>query len=186
MSDSLTLFLDHIDSLPENVTDPGAAVARAYHDSLDELADLKESVRLYIVPGKDARGRWMPVFDADRTDDIANLSSKIEQAQARIKSIRNDINLLIELGDGPSFWPLANKLRELRNQTRNVAGHAAKITQRAIEKNPGVSLEQINEMAEVQAAYQDLEALKAETEPQIAALAERYEAQQKIYGRYEA
>lgn len=187
MSNSLPLFLDYFENLPDEAKhDHGEDVARAYHDSVAELAELKESGRLYIVPGKDSRGRWVPVFDEDCVDEVANLATQISDTKAKLESIANDIEEIVSLGDGPGVWSLVTKLQELRHRVRTATAHVTAESTKAIQKNPGMPLAEINQLPAVIEAYGNLAAVKAEAEPEIAVLSEKFDRRQAIYTQYEA
>ena len=90
---SLQLFLEYINGLDEDhrIREPGYVVAQVYHDTQASLIELKQSAQSYMVPGKNSRGQWIPIFDHDRTDEIASLSVEIDQATTNLKAISNDI-----------------------------------------------------------------------------------------------
>jgi hypothetical protein len=186
MNASLNLFLEYIDNLDQDqrIREPGASVADAFRDAGASLIELKESAQSYLVPGKDSRGRWVPVFDEDRTNDVANLASQISQTKDKIESISNDINEIVVIGDGPGHFGLLDQLQEARRSLRNAQNHAANLSQRAIAKNPGLSLDKIANLSGVAEAYLDLSEVEATAPAKIAALEAKVAQRRTIYSRY--
>lgn len=188
MNATLAPFFEYINGLDEDrrIHEPGFVVAEAYHEAQDSLIELKQSAQSYLVPGKNSRGQWIPVFDEDRTDDIAHLASRISETKAKIESICNDIETIMSIGDGPAVGPLLAKLQEATRSLRNAQNHAATMSQRAITKNPGMALEKISNLPGVAEAYLDLSEVEATAPAIIAELGERVSRRREIYAKYEA
>jgi len=181
---SLQTFLDFWKEEPQNTIDPTARLYRAHQKHLQELLDLKAQGRIYIVPGKDSRGRWIPVFDDSRVDEIAVLASRINAASGKLESITNDIIKLVELAGGPSLAKIERELSDLQGQIGLAEARASQLFRKTQNSNLRMTPEQILDLPEVKEAYEGLKAIKTKNEPLIAALVEKESRLREIYERY--
>ena len=182
----LPSFLAFWSSPPQNAgVDPINRLYAAYVDADKVLCDLKAKGILYIVPGKDSRGRWMPVFDEGSSDEVAGLAGEIDATKDKIKSIANDIIEVIELSGGMESRHLFVKRSELRDRIKAASDHAANEAQKALRQNPGMALAQVQELPDVKSAYEAMETAKVELEPMLAVLLEKVEKRRAIYEKYE-
>jgi len=165
--------------------EPNVAVAAAYREALASLAEQRARTLSYMVPGKDSRGRWMPVYDEGSTDEVAGLAGEIDATKDKIKSIANDIIEVIELSGGMESRHLFVKRSELRDRIKAASDHAANEAQKALRQNPGMALAQVQELPDVKSAYEAMETAKVELEPMLAVLLEKVEKRRAIYEKYE-
>jgi hypothetical protein len=163
-------FLDYWSEDPDNTIFPEARLFRAYMDQAATLRELKGQGRTFIVPGKDSRGRWIPVFDEGRTDEIANLSGNIEAASAKLKSICNDVIEIVALMGGPCQKDISSELSSLRTSLRLLENLASKETERATKMHPGKRPGEIEALPEVSLAYSKLDSVRAANKPRIEAI----------------
>lgn len=88
--DTVSKFLEFWDGKSGN-PDPLRKLAIAYWKQDNIVTALKKEARELIEVGKDTRGRWIPIFGAGKTDEASRLGARLEEANAKLESIRNDI-----------------------------------------------------------------------------------------------
>ena len=182
---SLKSFLDFWDNPPQNASiDPIGKVYHAYVGAAEVRHGLKSKGREFIVPGKNSRGQWIPIFDQDRTDEIASLSVEIDQATTNLKAISNDIEEIHTLAGGPSQINLQTELDTLRNSIRRIEGAAKTRTARALAASPGKRPSEIEALPAVNIAYSQVDAARTENAPKIDEIAARLEKIRLITEKY--
>lgn len=184
---SLNNFLEYIDNLDQDQAahEPGTVVAQAYHDALDELADLKLQTARLIRPINNGKA-WVVGFDPDRIGEVASIGTGIDECNRNIESIAHDIEEIAAIGDGPGHFGLMDQLQEARRSLRSAQNHAAAASQKAIGRNPGMALERIANLPGVAEAYLDLSEIETTAPGVIAELEGRVSKRREIYVKYGA
>ena len=186
---SLQQFLDFWSSPPQYAgPDPIGGLYRAYVVAKAELAELKSKGRLYIVPGKNSRGQWIPVFDNDCTDDIAVLSSDITAAKDKLKSICNDIEKVFSLAGGPSQINIQSEHEQLKKSIIAAEGAAHALAKGAIASRGRTTKplrpDEVARLPEVEAAYANADGLRTANEPRIEELFGKLDQIREIAEKY--
>jgi hypothetical protein len=182
---SLKSFLDFWSNPPKNASiDPIGKVYHAYVGADEVLHGLKSQGRIYIIPGKNSRGQWIPVFDSDKTDDIAALSGSIDKASTKLKAISNDIEEIYSLAGGPSQINLQTELDTLRNSIRRLEGAAKTRTARALAASPGKRPSEIEALPAVNIAYSQVDAARLDNQPQIDGIEAKLTRIREIHEKY--
>jgi len=186
----LKSFLDYWHKPPHSAdADPVQALYHVYRATEADLDDLKSQGRLYIVPGKDSQGRWMPVFDEGKTDVIATLSSDIDTTNKKLKAICNDIEEVCTLAGAPTMLNLQSEHEQLIKRVKFAENNAATLAKRAYAGHGRTKTpprpEEIAALPEVQEAYAKADALRAELTPQIEALWGKLEKIRSITEKYQ-
>lgn len=186
---TLSSFLEFWRAPPPHAqTDPVKSLYNAYMWAEQELADLKAKGILFLVPAKDSRGRWVPVYDEGRINDVAALSGDIEQTAAKIKSISNDIEEVQTLAGGPYTLELQREHEQLIHQVRLAEAAAGAAMRRAINGRGRQAApprpEEIATRPELVELYADADLLKAESAPKIEEMRIRLEKIREILEKY--
>jgi len=186
---SLSSFLEFWTApAPHAQHDPVKSLYNAYVWAEQELADLKAKGILFLVPAKDSRGRWVPVYDEGRTNEVAVLSGEIERAEAKIKSISNDIEEVQTLAGGHYMLELQREHEQLIHQVRLAEAAAGASMRRAINgrgrQTQPPRPEEIATRPELVEIYAKADLLKAESAPKIEAMWIRLEKIREILEKY--
>lgn len=182
---SLSAFLEFWHEPPQWATpDPLRRLYHAFVAVDEDLRELKSQAWEFILPGKDSRGRWMPVFDGDRTDEISLLASHIDAARDRLKSISNDIEQLFALAGGPSQMALNREREELARTIANAAQGAARSAEREQRQHKDMRPSQIEALPRVSIAYAALDKAKSENTPLIEAIDAKLSQIREITEKY--
>ena len=187
---SLKSFLDYWQKPPHSAdADPVQVLYRAYVATECDLNDLKSQGRLYIVPGKNSRGQWMPVFDEGKTDVIALLASDIEATNTKLKAISNDIEDVCTLAGAPTMLNLQTEHEQLKKSIMLAEAAANAGMRRAINGRGRTAQpprpEELATRPELVELYAHADSLKAELTPQIGALGDRLEKIRAITEKYQ-
>jgi hypothetical protein len=170
---------------PMAAEDVAQKLAVAHVKATQKLATLKAQGVSFIVPGKDSRGRWVPIYDDARVGDIATLGSEIEQAGNKIKSVSNDIIAFLELSEGkPMLSAIVHEREQLRRRILATEKHAAAALKKALDKDPHTSPAVLMQRADIAEAYSAMNKAKEETEKPLADLDERLGKMREILDRY--
>ena len=186
---ALSSFLEFWQSPPPHAqTDPVKSLYNAYVRAEQNLADLKAKGILFLVPAKDSRGRWIPVYDEGKINDVATLSGEIERTAAEIKSISNDIEEVQTLAGGPYMLELQREHEQLIHQVRLAEAAAGASMRRAINgrgrTNQPPRPEEIATRPELVEIYAKADILKAESAPKIEEMFGRLEKIRAILEKY--
>ena len=186
----LPSFLAHweeADHRPVRIEDQARQLYTAHSEASQRLASLKAQGVSFIVPGKDSRGRWMPVYDDARVDDIAALGSEIEQTGKKIKSICNDIEAFLKLSGGrPTVSEIANERNALLSRVRHCEKHAAVSLKKALDRDPHTSPAVLMQRADIAEAYNALKRAQEETKEPLAVFDGQLGKLHAILNRYAA
>ena len=167
--------------------DPAFRLAHTHNTTAKRLSELRASTLSFLQPGKDSRGRWVPVFDESRVDEVAALGLEIEQTDKALKAISNDI--LTFMGLSESFMTLSSLTAE-RHKISERIKHCEKVTasalKRALDKNPHESPAVLMQKADISEAYAALDRAKTETAKPLADLDERLAKVRQILEPYQA
>jgi len=166
------------------------AMFRLFHEfttTTAKLRDLRASTLIFLQPGKDSRGRWVPVFDDGRVDEVAALGREIEQADAKLKSVSNDIKAFLELSDGqPTLTSIAVGRNRILDRIKFNEKHAAAILKQALDRSPHESPAVLMQRSDVSEAYAAVERCKQETCASLTDLEERLKRARQIIEPYES
>ena len=186
----LQSFLAHweeADHRPVQTNDQARQLYTAHIQAIQRLATLKSKGLSFVVPGKDSRGRWIPVYDDSKIDEVVSLGSEIEQTGKKIKSIANDIETFLKLSGGrPSVGEIAAERNALLNRIRHTERHAAATLKKYIDKNPHESPAILMGKPDVSEAYSAVQRAKSETEKPLATLDDKLGKIHAILDRYQA
>jgi hypothetical protein len=167
-----------------NQEDPAGKLVNAYHASEAESKRLRMSMLDFLQPGKDSRGRWVPVFSEDKTGEVAALGLKIDAVEENKKTVSNDIEAFSEITGKPVLSGLINERKALQQRIAFSERHAAALLKKALDRDPHTSPAVLMQRADLKEAYQAQEKAKAETEKPIAALDEKISKARAILDRY--
>jgi hypothetical protein len=186
---SLQQFLDFWSNPPAPYrSDPIKAIYQAYGATQSEIAELKSQGRQYIVPAKDSRGRWIPVFDEGKTDDIALLASQIEAANSKLKSISDDVETVCNLAGACSMVELVTKHEQTRHSVQLAETAAGAAMRRAINGRGRTTApprpDEIATRPEIVEIYAKADILRAELTPKIEEMAGRLDKIRTILEKY--
>ena len=182
---SFLQFWKEADSRPVRIDDQARQLYTAHIQATQKLASLRSKGLSFVVPGKDSRGRWIPIYDDARVDDIAALGSEIEQTGKKIKSICSDIEAFLKLSGGrPSVSEIANERNALLNRVRHCEKHAAALLKRALDKDPHTSPAVLMQRADIAEAYAALNRAKEETAKPLAGFDDQLGKIHAILNRY--
>ena len=186
---SLSSFLEFWKNpVPHAQQDPIKSIYNAYVWAEQDLRELKAKGILFLVPGKDSRGRWMPVYDEGKIGDVAALSGEIEQAEAKIKSISNDIEEIYSLAGGPHQVDLQREHEQLIRSVQLAESAAGAMMRRAINARGRTTQplrpEEFATRPEIVEAYAKADLHKAESAPKIEEMAGRLEKIRAILEKY--
>jgi hypothetical protein len=172
-------------SKPDHPDDPAKVLAVAHAQAVRELDDLKSKGVSYLVPGKDSRGRWVPVYDDAHIDEIASLGTSIAQCSEKLKSISNDIEEFVSITDG-KFWMsgLIGERSALYKRNAFCERHAAAMLKKALDKDMHTSPAVLMQRADIAEAYAAQAKAKEETAKPIAELDEKIGKLNEILDRY--
>jgi len=181
---SLDPFFDYW-SKPDHPDDPAKALAVAHSDALTKLAALKEKGVSFLVPGKDSRGRWIPVYDDAHIDKVATLGGEIDRARDRIKAVANDIEAFLAVtGGSPVLSGLINERKALQQRVNFSERHAAALLKKALDRDPHTSPAVLMQRPDLSEAYAAQAKAKEETSGPIAELDEKIGKLNEILGKY--
>lgn len=185
MSD-LDIFLQYIGGLDEDQAahEPGAVVGLAYQGAVAELAELKQQTARFIRPINNGKA-WVVGFDPDRIGEVAAIGTGIDECNRNIKSICNDIEQIVAIGDSPESGPLFVKLQSAQRRLRTAKYSAAAAVQTSVSKNPGMQLDEVQKLPKVAEAYNHLAEIEETVPAIIAELEERVSKRRDIYRKYE-
>jgi hypothetical protein len=165
------------------------AAFRLYHShraALEKLRDLKAGTLAFLQPGKDPRGRWVPVFDESRIDEVATLGVEIENANERLKQTSNDIMVFLELSEGnPTLTSISIQRGRIIDRIHHNEKVAAVALKRALDKNPHDAPAMLMQTPDIAKAYKAIDQCKKETEKPLAVLETRLQKARKIIEPYE-
>lgn len=165
------------------------ACFRLYHAhqaATSKLKELRASTLGFLQPGKDSRGRWVPVFDEGRVGDVAALGTEIEQTDEKLKSVSNDIAAFLELSEGnPMISSIAGRRNQVLDRIKHCERAAASGLKRSLDKNSHESPAVLMQREDIAAAYSALAKAKSETEKPLADLESRLQKARAIIEPYE-
>ena len=146
------------------IEDQARQLYTAHTEASQKLASLKAQGVSFIVPGKDSRGRWIPVYDDSKIDEVVSLGSEIEQTGEKLKSTANDIETFLKLSGGrPTVSEIANERNALLNRLRHCERHAAALLKKALDRDPHASPALLMQRADIAEAYNALQRAQKET-----------------------
>ncbi|NBJ17114.1 MAG: hypothetical protein FNP40_16455 [Dehalobacter sp. 4CP] len=186
---SLSSFLEFWKNpVPHAQQDPVKSLYNAYVRTAQELAARKAKGILFLVPGKDSRGRWIPVYDEGKINDVAALSGEIEQTAAKLKSISNDIEEVQTLAGGHYMLELQREHEQLIHSVQLAESVASAMMRRAINARGRTTQplrpEEFATRPEIVEAYAKADLHKAESAPKIEEMAGRLEKIRAILEKY--
>ena len=167
------------------IEDAARSLYVAHTESSRKLASLKAQGVSFIVPGKDSRGRWIPIYDDSRVDDIAALGSEIEQTGKKIRSICGDIEAFLKISGGrPTVSEIANERNALLNRVRHCEKHAGALLKRGLDKDPHTSPAMLMQKSGIGEAYAALNRAKEETAKPLAGFEDQLGKIHAILNKY--
>jgi hypothetical protein len=161
--------------------DRAGQLYHAYRDLQAESDQLRQKSISFLLPGKDARGRWIAVFSESHVDEVASLAQKISDIEDGLKSISNDIIRFMELAGGPELRFLLDAVGVEYRRIKAAEQHVNAMVMVAASKAAGSD---IREDAGVKKAYDTLAATKREVEPKIKVLVERRDKAEEIIKKH--
>jgi hypothetical protein len=186
MSSDIENFLRYWSDPNTKQDDAAFRLAHAHKIATAKLKELRASTLAFLQPGKDSRGRWVPVFDEGKTDEVAALGLEIEKTDKALKQVCNDIIAFMEASEGnPMLTSLANRRNMILDRIKHCEKAAAVGLKRALDKNPHESPAVLMQRADISQAYKDLERAKEETAKPLADMEDRLAKARQIIGPYE-
>jgi hypothetical protein len=166
--------------------DAAFRLALAHRTNITRLKELRASTLAFLQPGKDARGRWVPVFDEGKTDEIAALGLEIEKTDKALKQVCNDIIAFLEVSKGNHLLTsIAYQRNVILDRILHCERVAGGVLKRALSTNPHENPAVLMQRADIAAAYKDLDNAKAETAKPLADLEGRLAKARQIIEPYE-
>jgi len=186
MAPDLENFLRYWSGPSAGQDDAAFRLFKAHVDCTKKLKELRASTLTYLQPGKDSRGRWVPVFDEGKTDEVAALGRSIEETDKALKQVCNDIIAFLELTEGnPYLSSLASRRNAILDRILHCERAAGGALKRALSANPHESPAVLMQRADISQAYKDLERAKEETAKPLADLESRLAKARAIIAPYE-
>jgi hypothetical protein len=166
--------------------DAAFRLAHAHKTATAKLKELRASTLSFLQPGKDSRGRWVPVFGEGQVDEVAALGLEIEQTDKALKQVCNDIIAFLKESDGnPLLASISGQRNRLLDRVKHCEKSAASALKRALDKNPHESPAVLMQRSDIGQAYKDLERAKDETAKPLADLEERLKKARQIIEPYQ-
>ncbi len=154
-------------------------MARAYRNTLEELKSA-------------SRDLWK-TMRADRADGVLlpymlpeyeTPALQIEKAQNRLAEIQSDIENFMNIVGSHSRYNIETKLHRCKLYIAKAKSQARKTLKRAIQENPGLSLDNVDKLEIVQAAFMERDRLVAEIKPIVAELEKKLNKANEILEKY--
>lgn len=166
--------------------DAAFRLAHAHAANTKRLKELRASTLSFLQPGKDSRGRWVPVFGEGQVDEVAALGLEIEQTDKALKQVCNDIIAFLKESDGnPLLASISGQRNRLLDRVKHCEKSAASALKRALDKNPHESPAVLMQRSDIGQAYTDLDRAKDETANPLADLEERLKKARQIIEPYQ-
>ncbi|WP_369425691.1 hypothetical protein [Methanothrix sp.] len=142
--------------------DPDALLDSAKQRIENELRDAGRQLAELIVPVKDGDA-WVPAFDSQRLDEVAEIAHRIEDLRYRLGAIESDRELLREILEEDTLDRLRNERDKLRSQRARVDMRMRALRRRlAIKHHNEIAAVEDPEYLEAQeAASQELNRINA-------------------------
>jgi len=154
-------------------------MAHAYRDTIEELEsankDFWKTMRADQVDGQSAV-YFLPEYEYPL---IA-----IDAAEGRLAQIQTDIEDFMEIVGGHSRRDIAEKLNRCKLDITEAKRNARNVWTRAIQENPELSLDNVEKLDEVQAAFRERDRIIARLKPIIADLEKKIMDVEKILKKY--
>ncbi len=179
--DTVSKFLEFWEDGKPNNPDPIKKLAAAYRIQEGEIAELRKEVQGHLDVGKDARGRWVPIFGRGGSDEAAALAARLEASVAKLESISNDIEKACGLMGDVTTAHLNGDLHRERSGIVQAEASLRREERRALHRERGGPGDQAVRVGEARA---HLARLKAERAGAIADLESRRDELAAITGRY--
>jgi hypothetical protein len=154
-------------------------MAREYRDTIEELEsanrDFWKTMRADQVDGQSAV-YFLPEYE----DPLM----AIDAAEGRIAQIQTDIENFMEIVDGHSRRDIAEKLNRCKLDIAEAKRKARNVWKKAIQENPELSLDNVEKLDEVQAAFRERDRIVAGLKPTIADLEKKLMEAEEILKKY--
>ena len=123
-------------------------IAEAYNKALHDF-DSKQTGLLRCLRPQKANGKLIPVF----AEGSEQLIAGFEEAETRLADVKVDIETYLVLTEGqPSMGGLTDKLFRAKRQIAEASLEARRTLERTLRETDSASIEEIEDMPEVQAA----------------------------------
>ena len=186
MSSDIENFLRFWSDPGQKQDDAAFRLAHAHAANTKRLKELRASTLAFLQPGKDSRGRWVPVFGEGQVDEVAALGLEIEQTDKALKQVCNDIIAFLKESDGnPLLASISGQRNRLLDRVKHCEKSAASALKRALDKNPHESPAVLMQRSDIGQAYTDLDRAKDETANPLADLEERLKKARQIIEPYQ-
>jgi hypothetical protein len=169
----MTTFNSGIDAFLEfwqqKPNSPEGKIAGAYKGALNDFERRQTGLLRYIRPQK-TNGKLIPVF----AEGSEGLITGFEDAEKHLADIQADIQAYLALTDGqPSMSGLTDKLFRARRAITEASLDARRTLERALRETNSSSMEEIEDLPEVQSAMDKRDQTKRQLEPTVEDLQSR-------------
>jgi hypothetical protein len=181
----MTTFNSGIDAFLEfwqqKPNSPEGKIAEAYSEALRDFERQQTGLLRYIRPQK-TNGKLIPVFAEGSEELIAGF----ESAEKHLEDIQADIEAYLALTDGQtSMGGLTDKLFRARRAITEASLDARRTLERALRETNSSSMEEIEDLPEVQASMDKRDQTKRQLEPTVEDLQSRISKIKTILEKYD-
>lgn len=170
-------FLEYWQQRPNS---PEGNIAEAHNKSLHDFDNKQAGLLRYIRPQK-ANGKLIPVF----AEGSEQLIAGFEVAEKHLADVRVDIEAYLALTDGqPSMSGLTDKLFRARRQITETSLDARRALERALRETNSSSIEEMENLPEVQFAMDKRDQTQRQLGPVVEDLQERISKVKAILEKY--
>ena len=174
---SIDAFLEFSQTKPNS---PEGRVAEAYNQSLHDLDHKQNGLLQYIRPQK-AGGKMIPVF----AEGSEQLIAGFEEADKHLGEVRTDIEAYLALTEGqPSMNFLTDKLFRAKRAITETSLDARRALERALRETNSSSMDEIEDLPEVQAAMDKRDQTQRQLGPVVEDLQDRISKAKAILEKY--
>jgi hypothetical protein len=160
---------------------PEGKVAEAYSQALHDFDQRQNGLLRYIRPQKTG-GKLTPVFSEGSEQLIAGF----EEADKHLGEVRTDIEAYLALTEGqPSMNGLTDKLFRAKRAITETSLDARRALERALRETNSSSMDEIEDLPEVQAAMDKRDQTQRQLGPVVEDLQNRISKAKTILEKYD-
>jgi hypothetical protein len=159
---------------------PEGKMTEAYHQALRDFDTQQASLLRYIRPQKSS-GKLVPVF----VEGSEQLIVSFEQAEKHLDEVQADITAYLALMDGqPSMNGLTDKLLRAKRAITETSLEARRALERALRETNSSSIDEIQDLPDVQAAMDKRDDAQRRLGPIVEDLQSRISKAKTILEKY--
>lgn len=183
---SLNTFLEFWRTAVAGAEDPGKRLSEAFTEAASDLKNTRAETLKFIEPVKNSRGVWLAGFASDKVDEVASLSSTIQEKADKLQSISHDIESFLDVtGDKPDTSAILQTRSGARGAINQASQSAQAVRIAASNRSPRASMQELSSDPQVVEAEERLSDAKAKFEPIIAEFDEKMRSINEILRKYD-